>query len=100
MTDNQNQNNPFDELYDMVGPCDTFEEQVGRIKVLLEDECISKELNATLLAEALSMPILASQNLQLADAVKDLQAKLKSNWLDENQEPENIIKFPKNTIIN
>lgn len=94
----KSQNNPFNELYGMVGNCDTFEEMVDRITILLEDECISKELNATLLAEALSMPLLAKQNLQLVDAVKDLQSKLESLMSDD--EPTNIIEFPKNAIIN
>lgn len=98
--DNPNQNNPFDALYDMVGPCDTFEEQVGKIMILLENECISKELNATLLADVLSMPILAAQNVQLANAVKDLQDKLERILSTENPEPKNIILFPKNAIIN
>lgn len=97
---NSQEKNPFDALYDLVGECETFEEQVDRIRRLLADGRISEELNAMLLAESLSMPILASQNLQLADAVKDLQKTLESMSAEDIQQSSNILQFPKNTIIN
>lgn len=97
---NNQEKNPFDELYALVGECETFEEQVDRIRTLLADGGISEELNSILLAEALSMPMLASQNIKLAEAVKDLQSTIESMSVEDIQPPTNILKFPKNTLIN
>lgn len=92
--------NPFDALYELVGECDTFEEQVERIRTLLVEGGISEELNAILLAEALSMPILASQNVKLSEAVKDLRETIESMSSEDIPQSTNILQFPKNTIIN
>lgn len=92
--------NPVDELYALVGKCETFEEQVERIRALLAEGGVSEELNSILLAESLSMPMLASQNIKLAEAVNELQATIESISAEEFQQPSNILKFPKNTIIN
>lgn len=95
---NSLEKNPFDVLYELVGECETFEEQVERISVLLAEGGISEELNAILLAEALSMPILASQNVRLSEAVKALQATIESMSAEDIQPPTNILKFPNNII--
>lgn len=96
---NSPEKNPFDELYDLVGECEVFEEQIDRIRALLSAGSISEELNAIILAEALSMPVLATQNIQLANAVKELQSKLES-LMESDSEPTNILHFPKKPIIN